>query len=670
MQKKIYPLKVVAVAATVMYLFWSAAMAYPAVNHFSTAAPPLSFVSKPAHQATQVDAINLKVTANVAQGATYYTIELSTTPDFSDTVLVHTSSQAGQRTMTFPRLQYATRYYARVKTDVSDYGRITQFVTKAEVPVEITSPTNTSTAIDPQVVTVTVNKIPLAKQYEIQASTSPDFSSLVLTRTLPPGNNLLIWRALERDTTYYLRARADISTQYGPVVSFTTAGVRPQRLWGLSTYGAAHDGGALYSFSLDSGTLTVHQPYVPEYEDNGAEHFTGSPFLTSSGDLALAAGVRATGEVNAKLFNINQGLRELEAPMHEGSIIQASTGDLYVVHDWVNMFRGGVIRKQQEGAFSLNEVIFRLRSDWHGINPRAALLERDGFLYESAPYGGYRQHGTLFRFDLNGQNFSVIHTFTGLDGANPEASLIDGGDGYIYGVTPNGGASGGGVVFRLLPDGSSFQKLIDLGGLWGEHPQDRLTLLGGRLYGTTSSGGAYGLGTLFSINTDGTDFQRLWSFESQSGSVPFAAVTPSSDGTLYGTTTQGGAQGLGTLFKIQPDGTGFTVLYDFTHTTGTLTNGALLLIDENLSPVPVQTAQRLAVNVHPNPFMTSFTASVPEKTNGPVRWEVRDMSGRLVDTQQTFGDVPVQLGEDLERGLYILQMISGDQITVRRIIKQ
>jgi uncharacterized repeat protein (TIGR03803 family) len=77
----------------------------------------------------------------------------------------------------------------------------------------------------------------------------------------------------------------------------------------------------------------------------------------------------------------------------------------------------------------------------------------------------------------------------------------------------------------------------------------------GNLYGTTYNGGASGLGTVFKVTPSGTE-TVLYSFAGGSdGKHPYGGVIQGSDGNFYGTTYQGGTSGLGTVFKVTPSGT-------------------------------------------------------------------------------------------------------------------
>src|SRR2546427_596315 len=88
----------------------------------------------------------------------------------------------------------------------------------------------------------------------------------------------------------------------------------------------------------------------------------------------------------------------------------------------------------------------------------------------------------------------------------------------------------------------------------------------GNLYGTTTQGGASGDGTVYKLAPDGT-FTLLHEFNGSDGYYPYAGVIQDSTGNLYGTTQSGGAFGAGTVYKLAPDGT-FTLLHEFNGSDG------------------------------------------------------------------------------------------------------
>jgi uncharacterized repeat protein (TIGR03803 family) len=111
----------------------------------------------------------------------------------------------------------------------------------------------------------------------------------------------------------------------------------------------------------------------------------------------------------------------------------------------------------------------------------------------------------------------------------------------------------------------------------GAYPRAGVVLSGHTLYGASVYGGSSGVGTLFKVNTDGTGFTVLHHFtRSSDGAGPRGALLLSGD-TLYGMAKNGGTADNGTLFKINTDATGFTTLHHFTavnSTTGANSDGS------------------------------------------------------------------------------------------------
>ncbi len=196
----------------------------------------------------------------------------------------------------------------------------------------------------------------------------------------------------------------------------------------------------------------------------------------------------------------------------------------------------------------------------------------DGKFYGTTQDGGAAGGGTVFRLNPDGTAFEVLHAFTcASDGCTSLAGLTAGSDGKFYGTTRGGGAAGGGTVFRVNPDGTAFEVLhAFICESDGCFPSAGLTAgSDGKFYGTTSCGGGRGGGTVFRLNPDGTAFEVLHTFTCGSdGCVPAAGLTAGSDGKFYGTTDGGGAAGGGTVFRLNPDGTAFEVLHAFTCESG------------------------------------------------------------------------------------------------------
>jgi uncharacterized repeat protein (TIGR03803 family) len=163
--------------------------------------------------------------------------------------------------------------------------------------------------------------------------------------------------------------------------------------------------------------------------------------------------------------------------------------------------------------------------------------------------------------------FAILHSFTGYptDGAGPRAGLIQGPDGTLYGTTSGGGVNTNfGMVFQIAPDGSGFTNLHDFFGYPTDGANPYAGLIqgpDGTLYGTTSGGGANDFGTVFQIFPDRSDIiLHNFSGYPTDGANPYAGLIQGPDGTLYGTTSGGGVNtNFGTIFQMAADGSGFTI---------------------------------------------------------------------------------------------------------------
>jgi uncharacterized repeat protein (TIGR03803 family) len=181
---------------------------------------------------------------------------------------------------------------------------------------------------------------------------------------------------------------------------------------------------------------------------------------------------------------------------------------------------------------------------------------------------------SVFSLNRDGSDFRMLYTFSpaGGDGRQPEAPLLEGSDGVLYGTTAFGGGAASGTVFRLSTDGTGYGILHRFtNSVSGAFPTARLMEgVDGRLYGTTETNGPAGQGVVFALGRDGSGFAILHAFTASAGSLrkPQGALVQDATGGLYGTAAAGGAGGFGGIFKINSDGTGFRVLYAFSATGG------------------------------------------------------------------------------------------------------
>ncbi len=236
----------------------------------------------------------------------------------------------------------------------------------------------------------------------------------------------------------------------------------------------------------------------------------------------------------------------------------------------------------QDGGVSGNGAIFKLNtngvdfaliysfSPWggDGQHPSAGLLRgKDGALYGVAQDGGSANLGSVFRLNPDGSDYTLLHHFqtNNAGGLKPGTALVQGDDGTLYGATwRGGGTNDAGTIFKLAPDGAAFTSLHSLNGADGRNPSGLLRATDGALYGTACLGGQKGKGVVFRLNADGSGWVTLHHFGGLVGDGANPAdLAQGNDGQLYGTTSYGGDNGCGTVFKLRPDGSGYLPLHSF-----------------------------------------------------------------------------------------------------------
>ena len=220
-----------------------------------------------------------------------------------------------------------------------------------------------------------------------------------------------------------------------------------------------------------------------------------------------------------------------------------------------------------------------------GREPHGSLTLSGSMLYGTTYLGGSSNFGTVFSMNIDGTGFGLLHSFTGIDdGRYAGAGLtLSGSTLYVMSI------SGNGTLFRMNTDGTGFSQIHGFNGGAGDglRPVGSLTLSGSTLYGMTGNGGAANQGTVFSMNTDGTGIAVLHSFlnSGKDGLLPSGSLTLSGS-KFYGMTNAGGTypHNVGTIFSMNTDGTGFTLLHSFSGGTGDgqYPYGSLTLIGSTL----------------------------------------------------------------------------------------
>jgi uncharacterized repeat protein (TIGR03803 family) len=299
--------------------------------------------------------------------------------------------------------------------------------------------------------------------------------------------------------------------------------------------------------------------------------------------LCTAAAVAAPAQTFTLLFTFDG--KDGSDP---NSLVQGLDGNLYgTTGTGGGRYNGGTVFKITPTG-SLTTLFSFCPVSHHcitGANPQRLTLGMNGTLYGTTSAGGRNRQccsgaGTAFRINPTNGGHTKMYNFCArercTDGATPRSGLVQGLGGNWYGTTAFGGTGDVGTVFKMTPKGSltTLYTFCPQGGNCpdGSLPAADLILASdGSFYGTTELGGANGFGTVFKITASGR-LTTIYNFCSQTncadGDQPGSALVQASDGNLYGVTPYGGtgpncnSGNCGTVFKITTGGT-LTTLYSF-----------------------------------------------------------------------------------------------------------
>ncbi|MDE2125052.1 MAG: VCBS repeat-containing protein [Armatimonadetes bacterium] len=192
-------------------------------------------------------------------------------------------------------------------------------------------------------------------------------------------------------------------------------------------------------------------------------------------------------------------------------------------------------------------------------------LGQDGNFYGAATRGGAYGYGCVYQVTPAGV-VTVMHSFDNISGGSPYGHVALAADGSIWGAA-TGGPIGAGVIYRVTPS-QTFQIVHSFTSGDGQTPNGLMLAADGNFYGTTQRGGAFGLGALYQLTPNGA-FRLLWSFGgvTADGNTPVGRLVQGPDGTLYGVTSYGTANGAGAIFTVSSSFVEH-VLYSFTADTG------------------------------------------------------------------------------------------------------
>ncbi len=318
--------------------------------------------------------------------------------------------------------------------------------------------------------------------------------------------------------------------------------------------------------------------------------FNGSDGATSKGSLVLVGNVlygrTSAGGVNGQgvIFKINTDTTGFQImypftsgsnniygnqPHHDAMLAVGSV--LYGTALMGGNSNNGVLYKINLSGTGYDTVHMFTGGNNDGAQPHSGVILLGNILYGMTAAGGTHDNGTLYRINPNGTGFSVLYSFHNPTGDQSHGRLLLSSDStQLLGMTRKGGTSDFGVIFSFTISNSTYTALHTfLGGSNDGNTTDHgfLTRSSDTIFGMTQLGGVSNQGVLFSINQNGNNFQVIHSFGAgNDGAAPYGSLALS-NGFLFGTTRNGGANGQGTIFHIRTNGTGYATTYSLSLTT-------------------------------------------------------------------------------------------------------
>jgi uncharacterized repeat protein (TIGR03803 family) len=402
------------------------------------------------------------------------------------------------------------------------------------------------------------------------------------TTTSGPGGGGTVFRLTLTGAFANVKSfSSDLTQPRSPEVTLSNAA--DGKIYGVTSLGGDNNRGSIFNVTT-GGALSVVAS-LPGYTlganptslTQGAGMLVGT---TSAGGLHNDGTIfrRASSGVVTNLHSFSSSV-DGAVPSR---LIRAKDGNFYgTTSTGSGALTAGTIFKITSAGIFTTLATFPANLS-KGAKPSHLVQATDGAFYGTTQTGGTYGKGTVFKCTPTGA-LTMLHAFSGgVDGASPEAALIQAKDGNLYGLTPSGGSHLLGTIFKLSLSGT-LTTIYNLTEALG--PQFPLVQsYDGNFYGVFGAGGSSGTGMFFRVTPSGA-FSLLWDFSGSSGPgvFPFGPLVQDPDGRFYGITTFGGigfgpliSGGTGTLFRFSS--VGMEVLYAFSDSHPTDTGPASSIV--------------------------------------------------------------------------------------------
>jgi uncharacterized repeat protein (TIGR03803 family) len=338
-----------------------------------------------------------------------------------------------------------------------------------------------------------------------------------------------------------------------------------REIYGMAAYGGIANAGAI--FKADENGENFHFVHSIDMMIKGQ---------TPNGDLCLAKngklyGTTISGGINYNgvLFEFDPGTGEYreefsfnstDGSNFYGGLVQADNGKLYgitnrVIYEW-----------------DPDSDIYTKKYDFSATDGRLSrdplVKAKDGSLYGVMLYGGSKDLGVLFKWDVKADTFIKILDFEeGMNGYYPLGPLLVSDNNKLYGIASRGGSKQHGAIFEYDPIDGTFNKKIDFSGVTGSPAGPLMQANNGKYYGLSYRPDIPGKEFLYEWDSTRDTIRIMADFFTGDGAFASEKLIQANNGKMYGLTRQGGDNATGVIFEYDPVSENVIRKYDFAKST-------------------------------------------------------------------------------------------------------
>ena len=356
------------------------------------------------------------------------------------------------------------------------------------------------------------------------------------------------------------------------------------KLYGMTNGGGNNFSGVLFEYALLTNTYNIQHHFDPDITGGGASPL-GCPIVSDGKLYGMTSSGGTAGFGTLYEYTIIGGPYIVKvnfdsAPLGsspEGSLIKSESNWYGMTRSGGNSNEGSIFKYDPSGPGTLSALHHFSGSD--GGSPSNSMVLYNGYLYGMTSQGGTNNGGVLFQYNLTTATYTVKYNFA--TGSTPKGSLLEW-NGVFYGLSSNGG-SGNGEIFKYDPMNNIYTTLHAFDGAEGAFPNGDLVQLNGILYGMATTTNT-DPGVLFQYDPVALEYDVVHFFAGgiNDGASPYGSLV-SLKGRLYGMTRDGGDSDKGVIFKYNPTGIGtYTVLRELDNTNGGNPEGSLIILKDSI----------------------------------------------------------------------------------------